>query len=152
MRPRQLSATMTTSSTSEGSRCRTFSWLIKMRSGECPCLPAPFALAHFSGLAGGAAALSSSSSPQHDASWEWERGGKQCWLVGPPPVSLLCCPHWDTSRQLTRATQPLGAAQDCDPLVGVGHYHPQSPGPGVAVVSQRQRVKPDKNSQDLRVV
>lgn len=39
---------------------------------------------------------------------------------------------------------------DCDPLVGVGH--PQSPGPKVAVVSQRQRVKPDKNSQDLRVI
>lgn len=85
-RRRPSNATMTTSWTSEGSRCRTFSWLIKTRSGECPCLLAPLPWP-FSGLAGGAATLSSGS-PHHGTSWEWGRGGKH-WLVGPHPAPSL---------------------------------------------------------------
>lgn len=45
MRQRQLSAIMTTSWIFEDSRCRISSWLIRMRSGECPYFPVIFSLA-----------------------------------------------------------------------------------------------------------
>lgn len=45
MRQRQLSAIMTISWIFEDSRCRISSWLIRMRSGECPYFPVIFSLA-----------------------------------------------------------------------------------------------------------
>lgn len=146
MRLRQSNATMTTSWTSEGSRCRTFSWLIKTRSGECPCLPAPFS------LAGGAAVLSSGS-PHHGTSWEWGRGGVHCWLVGPhPPPSLpsslghlqaadqsYLASWYSTQTAILLLVWVIVIPSQQDPV------WPWSP-------KGNKQVKPDKNSQDLRVV
>lgn len=149
-RPRLSNATTTTSWTSEGSKCRTFSWLIKTRSGECPCLPAPFCPGPFlwSGW------RSCSPVLWFSPSWHFLGVGKgrETPAGGTPPTTssafLTGTPPGNWPELLSLWVQHT----DCDPLVGVGHCHPQSPGPSVAVVSQRQRVKPDKTSQDLRVV